>query len=282
MAVSTATTFNDVVYAAIITDRILQELRPYNVSRGLFRFMEAGPSKVAQFPTFDDPGPVTDALTEGTDYSTVTTQGTGNAQVTAGEVGMRSDVTDFLVKISILDVMPQVTGALARSLAEKFETDCSALYDDFSNVTTAAAGLTPQDHLAAVSALEQRDVTGSLVAVYHPKQAGELRAELAATTAVVHSGGANAGGLVSDHLEGSVGTLYGVPILQTSLVVSASGLRGGAVFVRGEALGAYEIWGPRIELQRDASARNTEIVATQCYGVAEISDTRGQTVKSAA
>jgi hypothetical protein len=81
---------------------------------------------------------------------------------------------------------------------------------------------------------------------------------------------------------GFFGNYMGLPIWQTSLVVTTSSLVGGAVFASGQALGCYEIWGPRLETQRDASYRALEFVGTQCYGFAEISDTRGQTLKSAA
>src|SRR3990167_7842176 len=203
---TTATTMNDVVYAAIITDRILMELRPYNVSRPLFRWAAAGPSKVYNFPTQDDEGVATTGVAEADDFTTETAISTNVAQVTAGEVAMRADVSDFLVKISILDTLPHVAGVLARGLAEKFETDACALYDDFSNVTTAASTLTPADWLDAMSALEQRDVVGSLVSVLHPKQAGELRQELAASGASIFvNGGA---GIVQPNLEGSVGSLF--------------------------------------------------------------------------
>jgi hypothetical protein len=74
----------------------------------------------------------------------------------------------------------------------------------------------------------------------------------------------------------------GLPIWQTSLVITTAGLAGGAVFNSEDALGAYELWGNRLETQRDASARTLEFVGTQCYGLVEIDDTRGQTVKSAA
>ena len=281
MAKSTTTTANDIVYGAIITDRLLEELRPYNVSKPLFRWGAPGPSLVYNFPTLDDLG-VGNATTEATDYSTQSEYTTSVAQCTSTGGAMRADVTDELVKTAIIDVIPSAAAALARSVAELFETDACALYDDFTNITTAASTMTADDFLAAMSGLEQRDVVGPLVSVLHPKQAGELRQDIAASSASIFSGGANTGGLVMDHLEGSVGSLFGVPIFQSSLVVSASSLRGGAMFVRNEALGAYGIWGPRVELQRDASERFTEIVVTEHVGVVEIADLRGQTIKSAA
>ena len=169
---------------------------------------------------------------------------------------------------------------VARSVAEKWETDLAALVDDFAGVTTAASTLTSTDLLAAVSALEQRDIPGPYVGYLDPKQTGELREQIS-TTASSYAVGRD-GDLVRPFGDsGFFGTYMGLPIWQTSLVVTTSSLVGGAVFNK-DALGCYELWGPRIETQRDASYRALEFVGTQCYGFIEISDTRGQTIKSAA
>ena len=200
--------------------------------------------------------------------------------MTASEVGLATTVSDVLIEVSLLDALPYCSSVIARSVAEKWETDVAALMDDFSNVTTAGSTLTPADLLKAVSALEQRDIPGPYVAYLHPKQTGELRAELVATTAIFDA--TQASGISGPNTSGVFGTLYGVPIFQTSLVVSTSGLRGGAVFARGQALGAYELWAPRVEVQRFATLRGFKVVGSACYGLIEVSDTRGQTVKSLA
>jgi hypothetical protein len=133
-----------------------------------------------------------------------------------------------------------------------------------------------------VSALEQRDIPGPYVGYLDPKQTGELRQEIATTSASYEVGRPD-GSLVRPFGDsGFFGTYMGLPIWQTSLVVTTAGLAGGAVFNSEDSLGAYEIWGNRLETQRDASFRALEFIGTQCYGLVEISDTRGQTVKSAA
>jgi hypothetical protein len=154
--------------------------------------------------------------------------------------------------------------------------------DDFSNVTTAGSTLTPLDLLAAISALEQRDVSGPFVGYLDPKQTGELRAEIATTTAQYESGGRNADKVAPFADRGYFGVYMGIPIWQTSLTVTTAGLVGGAVFASKQALGCYEVRGPRLETERNASLRTTEVVGSAAYGFKEISDTRGQTVKSAA
>ena len=281
MASTGATALADTIFAEIVESRVLEELRPANTTRDFLWFATKGPSQVASFGTWGDGGAaaaITDDLSEIASTALSDTQ----ASATASGVGFRVDVTDFVREINVADVYALASRQVAAALAEKWETDLAALMDDFSNVTTAASTLTPLDHLAAVSALEQRDVPGPYVAYYDPKQTGELRVEIATTTAQYESGGRNADLVNPFYVSGYFGNYMGIPVYQTSLVVTTSGLIGGAVFASNQALGAYEVIGQRVETQRDASFQAMEFVGSQWYGLAETADTRGQTVKSIA
>lgn len=280
MASTGKAALDDSVFAEIVEAHMVQELRPAQTSRDFIRFATGGPSSVASFPLWTDPGAAaapTDDLSEIASTALADTQ----VSATAAEVGFRVDVTDLIHVTHPGDLYAEVAGIVGRSVAEKWETDLAALMDDFQNVTTAASTVTGVDLLAAVSALEQRDIPGPYVAYLDPKQTGELRADIATTGASYAIG--RDGDLVRPFGDsGFFGTYMGIPIWQTSLVVTTSSLVGGAVFAANQAIGCYELWGPRIETQRDASYRSLEFVGTQCYGFAEISDTRGQTLKSAA
>ena len=279
---ATTANLDDTVYAAEFSANILEELRPAMTSRSFMRWGPLGNSTAFAFSLQDDPGAAgQNAMTEGTDFSTVTDLTSSKQTATAAEVGIMTTVSDVLIKVSLLDALPHVKGVLNRATLEKWETDVAALVDDFSNVTTAASTLAVDDFLAAVSALEQRDIPGPYVGYLHPKQSGELRREIAATTALVTAD--EAGGVqMTGQKSGDFGSLFGTHIYFTSLVVNTSSLRGGAVFASGQALGAYEIWGPRIEVERRASLRGFYVVASACYGLVEVSDVRGQTIKSVA
>lgn len=274
----------DTSFAELVESQVLEELRPANTTRGFLRFAAKGPSRVASFPIWDDIGPA-DSLTNGddlTDLSTLTDAMTDSEQsATAAEQGQAIFVSDLAKEVNVSNLLSEASRMLARGIAEQWESDLAALMDDFSNVTTAGSTLTPVDLLAAVSALEQRDIPGPYVGYLDPKQTGELRAEIATTTASYEVGGRNADLVRPFGVSGEFGVYMGIPIYQSSLTVPTASLIGGAVFQAGAALGCYELWGPRIETQRDASARVTEFVGTQCYGFKEIHDTRGQTIKSA-
>lgn len=280
---TTTTSANDVLFANWVGDMILDEIRPYNVMRPFFRSEGGQKSNSFNFPIQDDPGAAT-ASTEGTGLSN--TQLTTNvATATVGTVGQMATVTDELNAVSVIDAYAQFGAVLGRSVAEKYETDFTALVDDFSNTGGPGTGvdLTVAAYLAQLSALEQRDAVGELVTVLHPVQVGDLRsAMITSTGAYFGNDSAKIGGIDAHDLAGYAGDPFGVPIFQTSLVPTANvgADRAGAVFVAGVALGLYEIWGTRIETERDASLPGTEIVATARYGVVEIRDTWGQTIIS--
>lgn len=284
MASTGKAALDDSVFAEIVESAMVPELRPAMTSRSFLRFATGGASTVASFPLWGDPGAASAPADDLTEISSTALSDT-QASATAAGVGFRVDVTDLIRASHPSDLYAEVAAIVARSMAEKWETDLAALMDDFSNVTTAASTLTPVDLLAAVSALEQRDVPGPYVAYLDPKQTGELRQEIATTTASYQIG-------KNDELvqpfgdSGFFGTFMGLPIWQTSLVVTTSGLIGGAVFASGPgvnaAIGCYELIPQRLETQRDASFTALEFVGYHAYGFVEISDTRGQTVKSAA
>lgn len=282
---ATTTNMDDTYYAALFEARILPELRPSMTSREFLRWGPKGHSTAFSFSLLGDPG-ASGGLTEGTDLSVVTDITTSKQTATASEVGLLTTVSDVLIKISLLDAMSTASALLTRSTNEKWETDVAAIADNFSSSTTAASTLTPQDLLAAISAIEQRDaLTGSLVAYLHPKQVGELRAEVASTTAprTAAQDGVELGPMMSTLGSPVSNSLFGVRIHQTSLVASASSLRQGSVFVSGQTIGAYELWGPRIETERRASLRGFYVVSTADYGLVGVETVnRGQMLKSAA
>jgi len=283
MASTTVTNggLENLYWAEVVGRDVMQELRAALTSRDFIWFQPPGPSNVATFPMWnDDQAAAAAAFTDAAEI-TSTVMNDLEATATAAEVGYRIDISDLARAITPVNTIAEATRICASNVALKWETDLAALMDDFSNITTAASTLTGVDLLSAVSALEQRNVPGPYVGYLDPKQTGELRQEIATTNAS-YAIGRDGEKVTPFHDSGMFGTYMGLPIFQTTLVVTTSSLVGGAVFAANQAIGCYELWGPRVETQRDASYRLLEIIASQCYGFVEVDDTRGQTVKSAA
>lgn len=271
----TRTAYNDAEFAAWVTGEILDENRPYNVSKPLFRYEGPQKSNAYDFPIQDDPGAAA-TYTEGTGLSN-TALTTSKATATANQRGQMATVTDEVQETAVFDVIDQVAGVLGRSVAEEFETVATALYDDFANTTnTAGIAHSYLTYLAAVNALEQRDQVGSPVIVSDPASVGQVRQDVGASGAALFGNPAMPiNGIEAATLAGYAGfAISGAPVLQTSLVTTT----GGAVFLSNLALGLYEVRTPRVEMERDASLPGTEVVYTSRYGVIEIRDVAGQTI----
>lgn len=283
---ATTTNMNDTFVAALFQAEILPELRPSVTGRSFIWWGPTGNSNAFSFTTLGDAGPST-GFTEGTDYTSVTDITTGVATATASEVGLMTTVSDVLIQVSLADAVSTCSATLTRSTLEKWETDLAGVADGFSSATTAASTLTVDDLLAAVSAIEQRDAaTGPLVGYLHPKQTGELRRDMASTTAIAtgREAGNDLGPVTGEtNGRGFYRNVFGVDVYQTSLVASSSSLRQGSVFVSGQCIGGYELWGPRVETERRATLRGFYVVSSACYGLAAVETTnRGQMLRSAA
>ena len=293
---TTTSTSDDPIFVSWVTDRILAELRPYNVSKPLFRYAGPQTSKRYDFPTQTDPSVASaTAIGDGTAASN-TALSTGVGSATAAVKGMVATVTDLLQAVMVTDAVDHFAAVLGRSAAERVETDCSANYANFSNVTgTSGSDFTIAQMIAAVGDLESRDVADNLVATFHPIQVLDLRSGSGNTPGGILPGFAASQegmnflanpnfnqSIVTDLStpSGYVGKLLGVDIYETSAVATANTAadRAGAIWARGEALGFYELWDVRVEMHRDAFQPGTQVAATVAFGTCEIDDLRGESI----
>ena len=287
------------IYAKILSQDILNELRPLDVTRPHYKQGPAGPSAVYGFltqtkTTIADTanyygvigGASSTGYTEGTTdlASFYTPWLVGVANVTAALEGIAGFVQDQVVVQSVLDALPQFSGVLARTMMEQYETDLTG-FTAFTNISGAATSLTSMSTLlAARTALAGRDVHDvDLATILHTKAVGDVQVDVATSGSTFLAGGFPNGttDVLDSGLAGFVGNPFGINVFQTSVVptADAGASRAGFMFASGQALGLYELWGIRTELQRDASGVGTEVILTTSHGVGKIDDTRGQTVK---
>ena len=289
---TTSTSANDLYPASVVHTAVLAEARPQMLPyESQLMWGSGGGSLIRDFPVQDDPGAAA-ALTEGSDASN-TSLTTSKASATAVEQGIMATVTDRLASISIVDAMDHFASVLGRSLAERYNDLVAALLGAFSNVTgSSGTDFTVIQFITACANLAGREAVGTLVADLHPQQVLDL----------VAGSGNTPGGIFTALSSGSnfyanpqlnqtiaqdrqatgtyVGELFNVAVFQSTSVptANAGADRAGAIFVAGEALAGHELWGPRTELQRDASLRATEIVVTSCTGVVERRDAWGESI----
>lgn len=204
-------------------------------------------------------------LTEATDMSN-TSVNTASTLLTADEAGIMITVTDMLLNGAGLGGLEPFAAELGKALANKIDADLLASASSFTNsVGTSGVDMTEDDFLSAIYTLELGNGKGPFVAVLHPYQVSNLRRAIAASTGAVWGGPSTPAADL-----GSLGTLYGVDIVQSTncASVNVNADRMGVMMPLGNQSGlAYVLkTGAKTEFQRDASLRATEIVVTAVYG----------------
>ncbi len=268
MAATTSTTLDDLFANIIAQARFTAEeeslmmglVTQYNIGN------EAG--KTVQVPKY--PAITAADLTEGTDMSS-TTVSTSSVSVTVGEVGAQVVLTD-LAAMGAGNPAVELGTVLGNAIATKIDTDLIALFTGFSNGLGAAGQeITVADLFKAQATLRNNKVTGNMVAVLHPYQAYQIKANLTNTFANPNGGDAQNAAMVN----GYVGTIAGIDVYESANVsVDGNDDAIGCVFAP-EALAIAMKRNFDIETQRDASLRAFELNATAVYGVAELDDSYG-------
>jgi len=227
--------------------------------------------KVIQVPIY--PVVAAAAVAEATDLAN-TAISTSKADLTVSEVGVMTTVTDMAVNTSESDVVKDLGKLFGEGIARKMDADLMALFDGFSGAVGAAdAAITVAKIFEAVSKLKQSGVpSNDMACVLHPAVAYDLKANMTNTFA-----NPNPTDVANEALRtGFVGQLAGVNVYESSNMAN-TGTGGdfkGGLFHK-DALGLAMLQDIKIETQRDASIRGTEIVATAVYGVGELHDSYG-------
>jgi len=270
---TTTSSLTQELYANIVQSA-LYTLSENTVIRPLVRNydMTGTPGLTAQVPIY--PALTAGDLTEGTDISVPTSFDTTSATITALEKGVLVTLTDLSKESASEDVAAAIGRQIGDAMAVKVDTDLAALFSGFSNsVGSGAAEITVDDFFKAAAILRNNKAPGPYVSVIHPYQAYQIKKQIT-----------NAGSTMSHNLsdvgnvalrDGFVGRLAGIDIFESTVISGDSaGAYVGAVMTQ-DALGYMVKRSMRIEEQRDASLRATEIVGSMAYGVKEIFDAYG-------
>ena len=174
---------------------------------------------------------------------------------------------------------PSIMKAIGRqggeAIAAKVDTDLAALFAGFSNtVGSGAAEITASVIFQAAATLRNNNAPGPYYCVLAPFQAMALKQQLAGT------GNTNMGSLsdIGNQAlrDGFIGTLAGMQIFESSKIANDPSAGGviGAAFSRDSL--AYVNKRPlRLETERSAKGRSTDIVLTHAFGVSELIDAYG-------
>ena len=276
MANSTTTTLNDLL--PLITAEALFQAQEQSIMRNLVRnyTIPAGSGKSIVVPTY---APVAAAavdegvdLNDGSNGNDIAIE-TGGVTIEVGEVGVMTNVTDLARVSSASNVIADVGKLFGNAIAKKMDQDLIAKFADFAtanDIGSATAAMSAADIFKAIALLRQAGVSGSDIAcVVNPLVAYDMKSGLTSTFA------GHAGDLSNEAMRtGYVGTVAGVNVFESANVPHTTGDSVGGVFHK-DALALAMMQDIKIEVERNASLRADELVATAVYGVNTLFDTYG-------
>lgn len=207
---------------------------------------------------------------------------TTNVTITVGEVGIMATLTDAQLEDDILAGIDPYAMQLGKALADKQDADIATLFSSFSNATgDTTNGLSQEDVLGAIRALDSRDTPGQRYGVLHPVQFAQLGLDI-----VTNGGSVWGADSPQDTRFGNqppnVGSIFNIPFWQTTNVPTntrTNPVYDGAIY-SSEALAYVSKREARVEFERDASFRLTEVVVTARYGTGELVDDYGEVLYS--
>jgi N4-gp56 family major capsid protein len=278
MAGSTTVTLNDLLPTIVQEAMFVANER--SIMRGLVKNYSLAPSqgKTIQVPIY--PLQTAATLTEGDDFSN-TAVSTDVATFTIGQVGLMTMVTDLAINASASNVVADLGRLFGEAVARKIDQDLMAQFANFTTNTVGSTSttITPALVMQAITKLKAAAVPSEgIVAVLHPSVAYDLKSALTTSGNTVF-GGNGQGDIANEALRnGFVGTLFGVPVFESSNVpLVAGGAAGdylGGVFHR-DALGFGLMRDIQIETQRRARAIGTDVVCSAMYGTGVVYEQYG-------
>ena len=242
-----------------------------SIMKGLVRnYTIVGGGKSVEVPIY--PTVSASAVSEATDLSNTAINPT-SVTITASEVGLMTTLTDLARNSASRNVAQDIGRVFGEAIARKIDLDLTALFDGFSVAVGGTGATLTADTVAQAHAnLRNNSVPmNDLALVLHPMVAHDLKRGMTNTYAGLDTDISN-----EALRSGFIGTLFGVPVFETANMADTgtAGDYKGAMFHR-DALGLAMMQDLKIEIQRDASLRADEIVATAVYGVGELQDSYG-------
>lgn len=268
MAATTSSTLDDLFVNIIAQARFTAEEQSLMRNLVTVYNIEAQAGTTVQVPKY--PAIAAAGLVEGTDM-TSTTVSTSSVSISVGEVGAQVFLTD-MATMGAGNPADELGTVLGNAIATKMDKDLIALFDGFSGALGAAGSeVTAADIFKAAAMLRTAKAPGQYVAVLHPYQAYQLKANLTNTFA-----NPNAGEVQNEVMRRSfIGSLAGIDIYESAnIAIDGSDDAKGAVFAPG-ALALAMKKDFDLEPERDASNRGFELNATAVYGVGELDDAYG-------
>jgi hypothetical protein len=260
--------YTNITQEAIFTFQETSVMRPLVT---LYPLMGSG--KVAEVPVY--PAISAAAVNEATDLSNTAVNPT-SATITASEIGVMTTLTDLGANSASRNVGADIGKLFGEAIAKKVDTDLCGLFSSFTTNTGGAAGteLTADLLFKAQAQLRTLSVPAPYYAVFHPKALFNLKKTL---TQAGYGTSAYAMSEIGNEAlrNGYIGRIAGIDVFENAnLAIDGSDDSVGGVF-HPASIGLAMKEDFKVETQRDASLRATEIVASIVYGKAVVKESFG-------
>jgi N4-gp56 family major capsid protein len=260
--------FENITQEAIFTFEETSVMRPLVTTYPI-----TGSGKTISVPVY--PTVSANAVNEATDLTNTAINPT-EATITASEVGVMTTLTDLGRDSASRNVGADIGQLFGNAIAKKVDTDLAALFVNFTTneVGAAAVELDADLIFKAVAKLRMLNVPAPYYGVFHPRAVYNLKKTL---TQAGYNTNANAISDIGNEIlrNNFIGTVAGVQIFENANITpDANDDAYGAVF-HPASLGLALKEDFKVETQRDASLRATEIVASITYGKGAIKQSYG-------
>ena len=268
--------FTNITQEAIFTFQETSVMRPLVTTYPI-----SGQGKTIEVPVY--PTISASAVNEASDLSNTAVNPT-SATITASEVGVMTTLTDLARDSASRNVGADIGKLFGEAIAKKVDTDLAGLLDDFASANDqggAGTELTADLLFKAQAILRSANVPAPYYAVFHPKATFNLKKTLTQPAYTTSSSGYAISDIGNEALRnGYIGRIAGIDIFENAnIAIDAYDDSFGGVF-HPQSIGLALKEDFKVETQRDASLRATEIVSSITYGVGVLKDTYGVTVKT--
>ena len=265
--------FENITQEAIFTFQETSVMRPL-----VTLYPIVGSGKTVEVPVY--PAITASAVSEATDLTNTAVNPTSET-ITASEVGVMTTLTDLARDSASRNVGADIGKLFGEAIAKKVDTDLATLLDSFTATLDSGGGveLTADKLFQAQATLRLLNVPAPYYGVFSPKAVFNLKKTL---TSAGYNTNANAISDIGNEAltNGYVGRVAGIDIFENAnIAINANDDSAGGVF-HPMALGLALKEDFKVETQRDASLRGTEIVASICYGTGVIKNNYGVRVIS--
>ena len=265
--------FENITQEAIFTFQETSVMRPL-----VTLYPIVGSGKTVEVPVY--PAITASAVNEATDLTNTAVNPTSET-ITASEVGVMTTLTDLARDSASRNVGADIGKLFGEAIAKKVDTDLATLLDSFTATLDSGGGveLTADKLFQAQATLRLLNVPAPYYGVFSPKAVFNLKKTL---TSAGYNTNANAISDIGNEAltNGYVGRVAGIDIFENAnIAINANDDSAGGVF-HPMSLGLALKEDFKVETQRDASLRGTEIVASICYGTGVIKNNYGVRVIS--